>query len=237
MISWEERMIRTILFDLDNTLLNFNIAERIAVTKALQEAKVPVTEAVLCRYSQLNLEQWKLLEKGQLTRAEVKVRRFRLLFEELGSDASAEDTASCYEKLLAIGHFFIEGAPELLELLKGKYRMYLVTNGTKSVQDGRLASAGIRKYFDDVFVSEEIGYEKPFPEFFAYCFSRIPGFQKEETVIVGDSLTSDILGGINSGIRTVWFHPSEIPAASEIHPDYQIRHLLELPELLDTIIV
>ena len=125
-------------------------------------------------------------------------------------------------------------AEELLETLYGKYRMYLVTNGTLSVQKGRLKSSGISRYFEDIFISEELGYNKPGREYFDCCFSRIPDFHKETAVIVGDSLTSDIQGGINAGIRTIWFNPSH-EKTSEIIPDHEFDSLMKLPELLSHI--
>ena len=109
-------------------------------------------------------------------------------------DVPAKEAAHTYETLLAQGHYFIDGAEELLETLYGQYRMYLVTNGTLSVQKGRLKSSGISRYFESIFISEELGYNKPGREYFNCCFSRIPDFHKETSVIVGDSLTSDIQG-------------------------------------------
>lgn len=112
-----------------------------------------------------------------------------------------------YETFLGEGHYYIDGAEDLLKALYGRYRLYLASNGTMSVQQSRLASAGIAGLFDGIFLSEVIGADKPSKAFFAACFSQIPDFRKEETVIVGDSLTSDIQGGKNAGIGTVWYQP------------------------------
>lgn len=233
-------MTDTVLFDLDNTILDFSKAERAALSKTLEQMGIPPTEKTCARYSEINLSRWKLLEKGEITRKEVKLSRFRLLFEELGVKAQPEQAAAAYESFLGIGHYFMDGAEELLENLYGKYRLYLVTNGTAAVQKGRIKSADLAKYFEDIFISEEVGFNKPDIRYFEYCFSQIPGFSKERTVIVGDSLTSDIQGGKNAGIRTIWFHPEgreESGTASErtIVPDMEIRKLSELPDLLGKI--
>ena len=154
-------MVETLFFDLDNTLLDFNRAERAAIAKTLKSFHIVPEPSVLKRYSELNLAQWKLLEQGKITRDQVKLRRFRLLFAELNVDVPAKEAAHTYETLLAQGHYFIDGAEELLETLYGQYRMYLVTNGTLSVQKGRLKSSGISRYFEGIFISEELGYNKP----------------------------------------------------------------------------
>lgn len=227
-------MIETLLFDLDNTLLDFNQAERIAVSKTLENFQITPAPSILKRYSELNLAQWKLLEQGKISREQVKLRRFQLLFSEQNIDAPAEEAAKIYEFLLSHGHYFMDGAEELLETLYGKYRMYLVTNGTLSVQKGRLKSANISRYFEDIFISEELGYNKPSIEYFDCCFSKIPDFHKETAVIIGDSLTSDIQGGLNARIRTIWFNPNH-SKADKIIPDYEFDILPKLPQLLSEI--
>lgn len=227
-------MVNTLLFDLDNTLLDFDQAEKRAISQTLEHFGVIADPAVLKRYSELNLAQWKLLELGKLTREQVKIRRFELLFKEKHLSLSAAEAAKTYETLLSQGHYFIDGAEELLEALSQTYRLYLVTNGTLVVQKGRLKSSGISRYFKNIFISEEIGYNKPSMEYFQHCFSQIPDFSKENTVIIGDSLTSDIQGGINAGIRTIWFNPKHKEAV-EIHPDYESDSLRTLPDLLATL--
>ena len=225
-------MTDTVFFDLDNTIFDFSKAERIALLRTLDKMGLSPTEGILSRYSEINASQWKRLERGEIDRAEVKKGRYRILFEEFGVDADPVTAAKTYEGFLGQGHYFIEGAPELLESLYGRYRLYLVTNGTTCVQKGRIASAGIAKYFEEIFISEEIGYDKPSARFFEYCFGRIPDFSKDRAVIVGDSLTSDIQGGINAGIRTIWFNPKSLVNDTDIRPDLEAGSLLEIPELL-----
>lgn len=226
-------MIRHILFDLDDTLLDFHMAERIALTKTLVYFGIEPREEILKRYSELNLAQWKLLEQGLLTRDEIKVRRYQLLFEELSIEVLPEEATSYYENCLGVGHYFIDGAEEVLKQLSGKYQLYIASNGTATVQQSRMKSADILKYFSDIFISQDIGFNKPSIEFFNSCFSRIENFSREETVIVGDSLTSDIKGGKNAGIKTIWYHKGQVD--SDIVADYEIHKLLELIPLLEVI--
>ncbi len=232
MHDWRFKMIRHVFLDVDNTILDFNKAEAIALEKTLSALSVPHSPEVIRRYSQLNLAQWKLLEQGKLTREQVKVRRYRLLFDELKTDASPEKAARIYEGLLGQGHYFIDGAVEMLQALYGSFHLYLATNGTASVQKSRLKSAEIEPFFEQIFISEELGCNKPETAFFERCFAAIPDFKKEEAVMVGDSLTSDILGGIRAGIRTVWFNKDLNESSGEIRPDHTIKALSELLGLL-----
>ena len=225
-------MIRNILLDLDDTILDFRKAEHAALEKTLRHFGLEPTEKVLSRYSVINQEQWQLLELGKLTRPQVKVRRYALLFEEFGLSLSPEETAAYYESRLGVGHWFMPGAEELLEALYGKYRLYMVSNGDPKVQAGRIESAGIARYFEEMFVSQDIGFEKPSVKFFDTCFERIAEFRKEETVIVGDSLTADIKGGVNAGITTVWYN-ARGKELRGVTPDYTVTRLSELPELLE----
>ena len=123
----------------------------------------------------------------------------------------------------------------MLEELTKKYSLYLVTNGITNVQTRRIASAGLEKYFKGIFISEEIGHDKPSREYFEYCFEHMENFTKDRAIIIGDSLSSDILGGINAGIRTVWFNPKGEPKNPEIPADYEITHLDQVKTLLEKI--
>lgn len=228
-------MLKTIFFDLDDTLLDFALAEATALRKALTEMDVPATDAVLDRYHVINAAQWELLEEGKLTRPQVLLRRFDLLFAELGLDRSSRETCDCYENHLAEGHFFIPGAPELLAALAPQYDLYIASNGAAAVQHSRLDSAGIKPYFKDIFISEAVGFDKPSPAFFQAAFDTIPGFSRETALMVGDSLTSDIRGGIGAGIRTCWFDPHGKPRRTDIVPDFRVTALDQLPPLLKTL--
>ncbi len=225
-------MIKIILFDLDDTILDFHKAEASALSAVLRQLGIEPLESTLARYSEINAAQWRLLEAGELTREQLLTRRFDLLFEELGVKASSKMAQSIYENSLMDEYFFIDGAQELLEYLHQKYDLYIVSNGNLIVQQGRIASAGIAKYFKNVFISEFAGYDKPQKEYFDYCFVRIPNFSREETMIIGDSLTSDIQGGINAGIHTCWFNPRRKPAREDIPAEYEVRELGDIPGLL-----
>lgn len=228
-------MIRNVLFDLDDTLFDFHKAEKIALTKTLVHFGIDPTEETLALYSTINAAHWKRLELGEISREEVKVGRYRELFKTIGVECDPVKATAYYESMLAIGHYFMPGAPELLKELYGKYRLYIVSNGTAKVQEGRIGSSGIAKYMDGIFISQILGANKPDKQFFDICFAEIPDFSLSETVIIGDSLSSDIKGGINAGITTVWFNPKGIENDSDIKPDYTIKELSEVPGLLSQI--
>ncbi len=226
-------MIKYVFLDIDDTLLDFGKAEAAAIKKTFERIGVPATPEVIARYSRINDEHWARLERRELTREQVLVQRFDALFEELDiKNVPSEMAQASYEYLLGIGHYFVDGAPELLEALDGKYELYIVSNGTASVQDSRIESAGIARYFKGIFISERLGADKPSREFFERVFSRIEGFERDKAIIVGDRLSSDILGGINAGIKTCWFNPKALPQSGDIVPDHEIHALSELPELL-----
>ena len=226
-------MIKFIFLDLDDTILDFHKAEEEALKDTLLQFGVEPTGACMARYSEINKAQWKRLEKGEMTRDEVKLRRFEIFFEELGVDCDAEAARIFYEKRLAIGHFFLPGAEEMLDALHGKYHLYIASNGTTSVQNGRIASAGIAPLFDEIFLSEALGAVKPQKEFFDACFATIPNFDPSQAIIFGDSLTSDILGGINAGIHTCWFNPHKSPASEQITPEFEVGELSAFVELVE----
>ena len=225
-------MFHTILFDLDNTILDFDRAEEHAIHKTFEILGIEPSDANKRRYSEINLSQWKLLERGEITREKLLTRRFDLLFEELKADCDSSFAWNTYERELAKGYYFVDGAQELLCRLK-KHRLFIVSNGTATVQKGRIEGTGIERFFEDIFISELIGYNKPDKRFFDYCFAHIKDFHREETLLVGDSLTSDILGGINAGIRTCWFHGEGASNETEIQPDFEIMKLSELLDIVN----
>lgn len=228
-------MIEILFLDLDDTILDFHKAERIALVKTFRAFGADPTGTVLNRYHVINKEHWERLERREITREQTLLGRFQALFQEMGIPVDPEAVAREYEKNLAIGHYFLPGAEEAVASLSEKYELYLASNGTASVQKGRLTSANLYRYFRQVFVSQEIGYNKPSREYFDACFARIPGFDRKKAMIVGDSLTSDILGGKNAGIRTCWVNPSHAPGRADILPDYEIEALSQLEALLDQI--
>ncbi len=223
-----------LFLDLDDTILDFHRAERLAIGKTIRAFGVEPTEEVLKVYHSINKWHWEQLELGRMTRDEVLVKRFAALFEQLGITADAPACARIYEKNLSQGHYFLPGAEEAVERLSKKYRLFLASNGTASVQKGRMTSANLYRFFEKVFVSQEIGHNKPSRAYFEACFASIPGFDLSRAIMVGDSLSSDIRGGINAGLKTVWVNPDH-KDCGDIKPDYEIEYLHQLEALLETI--
>lgn len=228
-------MIKTVLLDLDDTILDFKKAEAEALKKTLISMGIEPKDTTIKRYSQINESFWKKLELGLIERSKLLTERFDVLFQEIGVEKSGNVAWDIYENLLSNGHFFIDGAVEVLEKIKDNYDLYIVSNGTASVQEKRIKSADISKYFKQIFISQKIGYNKPRIEFFEACFEQINDLNKDETIIVGDSLTSDIQGGINAGIHTCWFNLRGNLGRNDIVPEYTIYKISELPELLKRI--
>ncbi|MBO5010486.1 MAG: YjjG family noncanonical pyrimidine nucleotidase [Clostridia bacterium] len=229
-------MIKYIFFDLDETLFDFPLAERLAISETFAELGIMPTEENIKLYSKINRLCWDGLERGELTRDRLIILRFEMLFDELSIvGLSPRDAQRLYENALGAQHPFIEGAEEILSELCKKYELYAVTNGLYSVQSRRIKDAGLDRFFKGYFISEEIGYSKPDRRFFETAFEKISGFDKDNSIIIGDSLQSDILGGKNAEIRTCHYNPKSKVNKTEIIPDYEIKNLSEIPRLLKEI--
>ena len=226
-------MFEYLFLDLDDTILDFQKAEHVALSKTLESFGLNPTQEVLTRYNKINKAHWEALERKEMTRDQVLLGRFQMLFREFSVDADPEKVARSYEHNLGIGHWFLPGAEEAVTALSKKYKLYLASNGTASVQKGRMTSANLYRFFEKVFVSQEIGANKPSTEYFERCFAQIPGFDKAKAIIVGDSLTSDILGGQNAGIATCWVNPHHKERRPDIRVDYEIEALSQLEGLLE----
>ena len=222
-----------ILMDLDDTVLDFHKAEHESLIKTLREYGYELTEEDVARYSAINAWHWKQLELGVFTREQVLVGRFARFLLTLGSDADAEAVCRRYEYGLRFEPHLMPGAKDCLTALKaaGK-QLYAVSNGSTAVQESRLALSGLDAYFDGVFVSEHMGAEKPTTAYFDKVFAAIPGFEKEHACIVGDSLSSDIKGGKNAGITTIWLRPYHGTHEANADVDVEISSLSELVPLL-----
>ena len=226
-------MFEYLFLDLDDTILDFQKAEHVALSKTLESFGLNPTQEVLTRYNKINKAHWEALERKEMTRDQVLLGRFQMLFREFSVDADPEKVARSYEHNLGIGHWFLPGAEEAVTALSKKYKLYLASNGTASVQKGRMTSANLYRFFEKVFVSQEIGANKPSTEYFERCFAQIPGFDKAKAIIVGDSLTSDILRGQNAGIATCWVNPNHKERRPDIRVDYEIEALSQLEGLLE----
>lgn len=228
-------MIEFLFLDLDDTILDFHKAEQVALSKTLQTFGLEPDEQVVGTYSQINKGYWERMERKEVTREVLLVARFADLFREYGLTVDPVQCARTYEGNLAVGHYFLPGAQEAVEALSRKYKLYLASNGTARVQAGRLASANISHFFREIFVSQEIGANKPDLAYFQRCFSRIPGFDPQKAMMVGDSLSSDILGGKKAGMQTCWVNADGKSCPEELRPDYEIRALSQLEALLETV--
>ena len=228
-------MFEFLFLDLDDTILDFQKAEHVALSKTLASFGLNPAEEVLQRYNKINKAHWEALERKEMTRDQVLLGRFQVLFREFQVDADPEKVARTYEHNLGIGHWFLPGAEEAVERLSKKYKLYLASNGTASVQKGRMTSANLYRFFEKVFVSQEIGANKPSLEYFERSFAQIPGFDKSKAIMVGDSLTSDILGGQNAGIATCWVNPDHKEAPAHIRADYEIESLSQLEAMLENL--
>lgn len=228
-------MIKFLLLDLDDTILDFHQSEYYAIRKTLSAFSVDPTDPVCDLYSRINLAHWKALERKEITREQLETSRFAQLFAQLGVDADPVACGKLYYENLSQGHYFLPGAQEAVQALSKQYELYMVTNGTSIVQHRRIASSGLAPCFRDIFISQEMGADKPDMLFFQNAFARIPDFAPDKAMIIGDSLTSDIRGGKNAGVATCWINPRHKTAPADNQPDHQIESIAQLEGLLKTL--
>lgn len=223
-----------LLWDVDGTLLDFAAAEEAAIRALFSEFGLGIcTDEMLSRYSAINKKYWERLERGEMTKPEILVGRFEEFFKSEGLDSSiAEDFNDRYQLGLGDTIAYCDDSYELVSSLKGKIPQYVVSNGTVIAQTKKLERSGFDKLMDGIFLSEDLGYEKPRIEFFDIVMKAIGEPEKERVLIVGDSLTSDILGGNTAGIKTCFYNPKELKNNTKAVPDYEVKNLREVIGIL-----
>ncbi|MDG3131868.1 YjjG family noncanonical pyrimidine nucleotidase [Streptococcus suis] len=222
-----------LLFDLDHTLLDFARGEEIALSQFFESMGVKDSEKVKSIYRQINQGMWRDLEKGLISKKELINTRFSRTFAQFNVKVNGREMACRYQEFLARQGQIFNGADALLqELMSRGYHIYAATNGITYIQENRLQHSPISHYFTDIFISEQMGTQKPSTDFYEKIAERISGFERSKTLMIGDSLTADIQGGNNAGIDTVWYNPSRVKNESKVMPTYTIHHYKELLDLL-----
>jgi len=221
-----------LLFDADDTLLDYQAAELAALERLLQQIGVPFTPANLARYRAINQSLWRALERGETTQARLTIERFDLFAAELGIQVNAQQLSLDYMRHVADCTEPIAGARAVIEALRQHYRIGIVSNGFKQIKYRQLAATGFAEHLEAILISEEVGAAKPHAEFFDATFAKLGAPSKDAVLIIGDSLSSDIAGGHAYGIDTCWYNPKQLPAPSHPVPTHTITQLEQLLALL-----
>lgn len=221
-----------LLFDVDNTLLDFDSAAKIAFHKTLEIFKIPARPQIYSIYKKVNHLVWTAYENKEISSEALRPKRFELFLKEINLPGQPAEMNETYLSLLIESSTLWRGAKDVLNQLSSQYQMAVITNGLKEVQRPRLALTQIDHFFQTIIVSDEIGVAKPQAGFFDYAFQQIKSSSKNKVLVIGDSLNSDIKGGINYGLDTCWFNPMGKDNTSGLQPTYEIRTLRELMEVL-----
>jgi len=222
-----------LLFDLDHTLLDFDTAEDIALTHFLEEQGVTEIQTYKDYYIPMNKGLWRELEQGKITKPELVNTRFSRLFAHFGVEKDGAELAFLYQQHIAQQGQTYAGASELLDnLTAADYEIYGATNGITAIQTGRMAHSDISPYFNHIFISEQMGTQKPEALFYEKIAEQIPAFDKSQALMIGDSLTADIAGGNNAGIDTAWYNPKGLINQTQARPTYILQSYQDLLDLL-----
>ncbi len=227
-------MIKVILWDIDGTLLNFLAAERNAIRACFEKFGLgDCTDEMIGRYSAINKKYWKRLENGEIDKPAVLRGRFEEFFADEGIPFEKIDELNTeYQQRLGDTIVYCDESFKLVTSLKGKVKQYAVTNGTFAAQSRKLLRSGFGELLDGVFISDSVGYEKPKKEFFDFVFSQIGKYARDEALIVGDSLNSDMKGGNNADILCCWYNPQHDELPANIKIDFEITDLNQVKDII-----
>ncbi len=220
-------------FDADGTLFDYNRAEAAALRNTFHSLTLPFEDSYLEVYRKINHGLWQALERQEITQAVLRYRRFELLMEAIQMGGSPEQLSSAYVEQLSICSELMEETYEVLQAFHEKSQIAIVTNGLQAVQRGRLENSTIKNFISELIISEEIGAAKPGRAFFDAAFARCGHPAKSEVLIIGDSLTSDIQGGLDYGIDTCWYNPTGEVQPEGVKITYEIKRLHELLEVVE----
>lgn len=228
----------TVFWDVDNTLLDFAYSQRQALTDCFRSIGREMTEEELGLYVRINDEFWKRLELGKVTKEQLLDGRFLVLFEKLGiTGVDIGVFRREYQAGLGNVFSFLDDSLNICRGLRGKVKQYVITNGVTSTQRNKLELSGLAEVMDGIFISEEIGSPKPYRQFFDYCLEHIQEKDKSRILVVGDSLSSDIKGGVQAGLATCWYRRDDSSVDGELYrlyrPDYEISDLHRIYDILD----
>ncbi|KRN02290.1 HAD superfamily hydrolase [Levilactobacillus senmaizukei DSM 21775 = NBRC 103853] len=225
-------MKKYVIFDLDDTLLDFNRGEVEGIRQLLREYQVPDVSAGFQTYLQVNHQVWEQIEQGA-NREQLLNDRFTETFARLGMTVDGAELERTYSGMLDHNFYTLPGASTLLaDLQQAGVHLIAGTNGTKATQISRLAGSGVGRYFDDVFISEDVGYNKPDRRFFQPIFRRHPNLSQQNALMVGDRLQSDILGAERAELPSVWFNPHQVENRTTIQPTFETGSYTELKQLI-----
>lgn len=224
-------MYNVFLLDADETILDFARSSEESLAEAMRSFGLPYRAEDFAVYKKINDGIWKEYEQGKLTKAQLMNMRFVRFFRYLGIRADADAVNARYFAALSSAGYLLEGALPFIEALKMRGKVYLITNGTPAAQYGRLDSLGIRRIFDGIFVSDEIGAAKPSKKFFDYVLSST-GADPQTSLVIGDSLSSDIAGAANAGLHCIWYNPSGASSAG-FRPTYEANSYAQILHILD----
>ena len=222
----------TILFDADMTLWDFKASEKCALEDVTRSLGVELTEAMAEHYHQVNDALWHQFDLKQVTREELTYRRYADYLAYLGVEGDPLEVNLRYERALGEYSIMLPGAEEMCRTLARHCTLYIITNGLHTAQTGRFDKSPIKPYIREMFISQDMGCQKPEREYFDKVFQAIGPVDRSRTVIVGDSLTSDIRGGLNAGLDTIWYNPEHAPADPAIPATYTVDSMDEIIRII-----
>lgn len=220
-----------VFIDIDDTLLDFTKCANDAIKSACNKFGVPYTTTLVDTFHPINLDLWHRLEKKEVTKEKLFDTRFQIVFDKLGIKADGIAFETAFRENFHESAILVDGARDLLEYLRSKNKVYVASNASMHQQTNRMKKAELDGYIDGYFVSEEIGFPKPQKEFFDACFKALPDVKPQDVVMIGDSLSADIKGACEYGLKTIWYNHRNEPT-SDVKCDYIVSRLSEVKNIL-----
>lgn len=220
-----------VFIDIDDTLLDFTKCANDAIKSACNKFGVPYTTTLVDTFHPINLDLWHRLEKKEVTKEKLFDTRFQIVFDKLGIKADGIAFETAFRENFHESAILVDGARDLLEYLRSKYKVYVASNASMHQQTNRMKKAELDGYINGYFVSEEIGFPKPQKEFFDACFKELPDVKPQDVVMIGDSLSADIKGACEYGLKTIWYNHRNEPT-SDVKCDYIVSRLSEVKNIL-----
>ena len=224
-------MIKVVLIDIDDTLLDFDLCAKDSIQKASEELQIPLPEEFFPLFWKINDGLWKELEKGKLTLAQLSTKRWDVLFANYHIDFDSAVFDTYYRKYLSLSGIHVQGAEEVLAYLSQKYAVYSASNGPYKQQLQRLEISGLSKYIKGNFISEKIGFAKPTKEYFSYCLAQLVDVKKEEIIMIGDSLSADMKGAHDFGLKCIWYNRLH-EIVEEVCADNVVENMIDIKNIL-----